>query len=89
MIMYYPEYNKVVSRLRCLRFAVADTFVLYGIFSPADCGAGDNELSRWRRCKPVIEPMVENSELLPIPMPQSEPALPSDTKCPAFFSLRS
>ena len=89
MIMYYPEYNKVVSRLRCPRLAVAGTFVLYGIFSPADCDAGDTELSRWPRCKPVIEPMVENSELLPMSMPQSEPALPSDTKCSAFFSLRS
>ena len=89
MIMYYPEYNKVVSRLRCPRLAVADTFALYGIFSPADCGAGDTELSRLHRCKPVIEPMVENSELPPMLMPQSEPALPSDTKCPVFFSLIS
>ncbi len=88
MIMYYPEYSKVVSRLRCPRLAVADTFVLYGIFLLADCGAGDTELSRWRRCKPVIEPMVGNSELLSMLMPQSEPALPSDTNCLEFFSLR-
>ena len=89
MIMYYPEYNKVVFRLRCPRLAIGGTFVLYDIFSPADCVAGDTELSRWHRCKPAIELMAESSERRPTLMLQNEPVLLSDTNCLEFFSLRS
>ena len=89
MIMNYPEYNNVVSRLRFPKLSIADASARHDVLWPADCVSDDIELSRQLEYTPASEPTQESSERLPIRMPQNEPVRLSDKKCQEFFSLRS
>ena len=88
MIMNYPEYNNVISRLRCPGIAVVSAFAGRDVLWPADCVFDGIESSRRLDNKPVSEPTVGNFERLPTPMPRSEPVRRSNRNSPEFFSLR-
>ena len=89
MIMNYPEYNNVTSRLRYPELAISAAFAGHDVLEPADCVFVGIGLSRRLDNKPVSEPKAESSERPPTQMPHSEPARLSDTNCVEFFSLRS
>ena len=88
MIMNYPEYNNVISRLGYPRFATSAAFAGHDVLSLADCVFDGIGLSPMPDNKPVSEPMAESFERLPIPMPRNESARRSDTNSVEFFSLR-
>ncbi len=88
MIMNYPEYNNVISRLRYPGIAVVAAFAGRDVLWPADCVVDGIGLSRLPDNKPVFEPTVESSERLPTSRLRSEPVRRSDINCLEFFSLR-
>ena len=90
MVMNYPEYNNVISRLRYPKLAISAAFAGHDVLGPADCVFDGIGLSRMLDNKPVSEPTAESSERPPTQMPHSEPVRLSDTNClRSFFSLRS
>ena len=89
MIMNYPEYNNVTSRLGYPRLAISAAFAGHDILLLADCVFDGIGLSPMPDNKPVSEPIVESPERLPTPMQHNEPARRSDTNCLEFFFLRS
>ena len=89
MIMNYPEYNNVISRLGYPNFVISAAFVGHDVLSPADCVFDSIGLSPKPDSKPVSELMARSFEQLPIPMPRNEPARQSDTNTVEFFFLRS
>jgi hypothetical protein len=46
MIINYPEYNNVISQLRCLKLAIADAFAGHDVLWPADCVFDNTELTQ-------------------------------------------
>ena len=89
MIMNYPEYNNVVSRLLFPKLAIADASAEHDVLWPADCASDSIELSRQLEHTPAFEPTPESPERPPIPMLQSEPVRQSGRNCLQFFSLSS
>ena len=89
MIMNYPEYNNVISRLGYPRFATSAAFAGHDVLSLADCVFDSIGLSPMPDSKPVSGLMEENFEQLPIPMPRNQPARRSDTNPVEFFFLSS
>jgi len=62
MIMNYPEYNNVVSRLRFPKLSIADAFAEHDVLWPADCVFDGTKLSRRLAGKTVSEPTAESPE---------------------------
>ena len=61
MVMYYLEYNKVISRLQCPRLAVASAYAEHDVIEPVDCVFVGIELSQRLDEKLISEPKAESS----------------------------